>query len=38
MLICSEASRFAFNNPKQTANEKDLILCDYLRLSFRLSN
>ncbi len=39
MLICTEASRFALNKPKQTANESDrLVSCDYLRLSFRLSN
>ncbi len=34
MLICTEASRFALNKPKQTSNERDqLIVCDYLRLS-----
>ncbi len=41
MLICTEASRFALNKPKQTADERErerLISCDYLCLSFRLSN
>ncbi len=42
MLSCwfvKRLSRFAPNKPKQTANERDrLISCDYLRLSFRLTN